>query len=250
MILKDRIVLITGAGRGIGASTADKCGAEGAIVYVSDVDEDNAEKKVAEIEEAGGIARQLQIDVTDYQAVKSAIAQVGSEEGRLDALINVAGWDQVEPFLDSQPETWDKVIAINLYGVIHTCHAALPLMAETGTGRIVNVASDAGRVGSKGEAVYSAAKGGVIALGKTLAREFARIGITVNTVCPGPTETPLVVEALEGNPKLLEALKKSIPMGRMGQPQDLANAIAFMASDEAAFITGQTLSVSGGLTMI
>lgn len=250
MILKDRIVLITGAGRGIGASTADKCGAEGAIVYVSDVDEDNAEKKAAEIEEAGGIARQLQIDVTDYQAVKSAIAQVGSEEGRLDALINVAGWDQVEPFLDSQPETWDKVIAINLYGVIHTCHAALPLMAEAGTGRIVNVASDAGRVGSKGEAVYSAAKGGVIALGKTLAREFARIGITVNTVCPGPTETPLVVEALEGNPKLLEALKKSIPMGRMGQPQDLANAIAFMASDEAAFITGQTLSVSGGLTMI
>lgn len=250
MILKDRIVLITGAGRGIGASTADKCGAEGAIVYVSDVDEENAEKKAAEIEEAGGIARHLQIDVTDYQAVKSAIAQIGSEEGRLDVLINVAGWDQVEPFLDSRPDTWEKVIAINLYGVIHTCHAALPLMAEAGTGRIVNVASDAGRVGSKGEAVYSAAKGGVIALGKTLAREFARNGITVNTVCPGPTETPLVVEALEGNPKLLEALKKSIPMGRMGQPQDLANAIAFMASDEAAFITGQTLSVSGGLTMI
>lgn len=250
MILKDQVVLITGAGRGIGAATADRCGAEGAIVYVSDVNRENAEKKAAEIQEAGGVARQLQIDVTDYQAVTSAIAQIGDEEGRLDVLINVAGWDRVEPFLDSQPDTWDKVIAINLYGVIHTCHAALPLMVEAGAGRIVNVASDAGRVGSKGEAVYSAAKGGVIALSKTLAREFARSGITVNAVCPGPTETPLVVEALEGNPRLLEALKKSIPMGRMGQPQDLANAIAFMASNEAAFITGQTLSVSGGLTMI
>jgi len=189
------------------------------------------------------------VDVTDYAAVQRAFAFVRERLGPVDILVNAAGWDTPERFVDSEPATWERLLAINLRGVIHTVHAALPAMQERRYGRIISLGSDAGRVGSSGEAVYSAAKGGVIAFTKTIARETARHGITVNCVCPGPTDTPLLARFTEANPRLVEALQRAIPMGRLGQPADVAPAVAFLASDGAAFITGQTLSISGGLTM-
>ena len=161
-------------------------------------------------------------------------------------MVNNAGWDKIEPFMESTEDTWDKVIAINLKGTINFCRAVLPIMISQKCGRIINIASDAGRVGSSGEAVYSAAKGGVIAFSKTLAREMARYKININCVAPGPTDTTLFAEIAAGNPKIAEALVKTIPFRRLAQPDDLANAVLFMASDEAAYITGQTLSVNGG----
>ena len=165
-------------------------------------------------------------------------------------LVNNAGWDKIEPFVKSQEETWDRVIAINLRGPIRCARAVLDSMIERRSGKIVSIGSDAGRVGSSGEAVYSAAKAGVIGFGRTLAREVARYGINVNVVCPGPTNTPLLQETIGGNEKLMASLKQAIPLGRTGEPDDLASAVAFLSSDDAGFITGQTLSVSGGLSMI
>ncbi len=164
-------------------------------------------------------------------------------------LVNNAGWDKVEPFVKSEEATWDKVIAINLKGPIACVRAVLDPMIERRSGKIVSISSDAGRVGSSGEAVYAGAKAGIIGFSKTLAREVARYGINVNVVCPGPTNTPLFREISGGNEKLAVALKQAIPLGRLGEPEDLAGAVVFLASDDAAFITGQTLSVSGGLTM-
>lgn len=250
MRLEGKIALVTGAGRGIGEAIAMKCAAEGATVHVADIDASTAATTAKQIEANGGMARPLTLDVTDYDATRTAVEAIVAQDGRIDVLINNAGWDQLEPFVQSQPATWHKVIAINYLGVVHTCHAAVPHMIRHGGGRIVNIGSDAGRVGSKGEAVYSGAKGGVIAFSKTLAREVARDGVAVNVVCPGPTETPLVIEGMADNPKLIQALERAIPLGRMGKPEEVANAVAFIASDEAAFITGQTLSVSGGLTMV
>jgi 2-hydroxycyclohexanecarboxyl-CoA dehydrogenase len=169
--------------------------------------------------------------------------------GRLDVLVNNAGWDRPGPFATSEPQTWDRVVAINFMGVVNCCHAALQPMLKQQRGSIVSIASDAGRVGSKGEAVYSGAKGGVIALTKALAREVARQHIRLNAVSPGPTQTPLIAEAFGDNPKLVEAVTRGIPMGRMAEPDEIASAVAFLVSDDARFITGQTLSVSGGLTM-
>jgi 2-hydroxycyclohexanecarboxyl-CoA dehydrogenase len=189
------------------------------------------------------------VDVTDYGAVQRAFGFVREQLGPVEVLVNAAGWDTPERFVDSEPAMWERLLAINLRGAIHTIHAALPSMQERRYGRIVSLGSDAGRVGSSGEAVYSAAKGGVIAFTKTIARETARQGITVNCVCPGPTDTPLLARFTEANPRLVEALQRAIPMGRLGQPRDVAPAVAFLVSDGAAYITGQTLSVSGGLTM-
>ena len=168
--------------------------------------------------------------------------------GPIDVLVNNAGWDRIEPFVDSQPETWDRVLAINLRGPIAVTRAVLDPMIERGRGRIVSIASDAGRVGSTGEAVYSGAKAGIMGFSRTLAREVARFGINVNTVCPGPTNTPLLQAEAEHNPKLA-GLARAIPFGRPAEPAEIAAAVAFLASDDAAFITGQALSVSGGLTM-
>ncbi|AXV06649.1 3-oxoacyl-[acyl-carrier protein] reductase [Euzebya pacifica] len=218
-------------------------------MYAADMDEATAKQTAKHILADGLKAKAVTLDVTDLEAVKDAIATVAEAEGGLDVLVNNAGWDQLEPFVRSEPATWQKVIAINYLGVIHTTHSALPGMLERGSGRIVNVGSDAGRVGSKGEAVYSGAKGAVIAFSKTVAREVARDGVGVNVVCPGPTETPLVMEQVADNERLLKALERSIPLGRMGRPEEVAHAVAFLASEEAGFITGQTLSVSGGLTM-
>jgi 2-hydroxycyclohexanecarboxyl-CoA dehydrogenase len=242
--LDNRIAIVTGAGQGIGAAIATKLAAEGATVVATDINEETAKATAAAI---GHGAVGILTDVADRESVGAMVDRVVSELGRVDVLVNNAGWDKAEPFVDSQPSDWDRIIAINLYGQLNTCHKVLPLMAAQGYGRVVNIGSDSGRVGSSGEAVYSAAKGGVIAFTKTIAREMARAGVTANCVSPGPTDTALFASI--GGDKLRDALTRAIPLRRLGQPSDLANAVAFLASDEAAFITGQTVSVSGGLTM-
>jgi 2-hydroxycyclohexanecarboxyl-CoA dehydrogenase len=244
--LDDKIAIVTGAAQGIGRAIADKLAAEGATVVVTDLDEAAAQAAAAAI---GAGAVGLAADVTDRAAVEAMVRSVHERFGRIDVLVNNAGWDKAAPFVESDPDDWDRVIRINLYGVLNTCRAVLPIMAAQGSGAVVNIGSDAGRVGSSGEAVYSAAKGGVIAFTKSAAREMARSQVRVNCVCPGPTDTPLFASMGGDNPRLREALIKAIPFRRLAQPSDLANAVAFYASDEASFITGQTISVSGGLTM-
>jgi 2-hydroxycyclohexanecarboxyl-CoA dehydrogenase len=244
--LDAKVTIVTGAGRGIGRGIVEKLAAEGAKVVVSDVDEESARETAGAI---GGESVGLRADVTSKESVEAMVEEVVDRFGRVDVLVNNAGWDKVEPFLKSNESDWERVIAINLYGTLHCCKAVLPVMVEQEYGKVVNIGSDAGRVGSSGEAVYSAAKGGIIAFTKTLAREMARYKINVNCICPGPADTPLFAEIGEENPKLKEALQKAIPFRRLALPQDLANAVTFLASDEAGYITGQTLSVSGGLTM-
>jgi 2-hydroxycyclohexanecarboxyl-CoA dehydrogenase len=243
--LKDRVALVTGAGRGIGRAIAERLAAEGAKVAALDVDEASAKDAGAKI---GGVG--LRMDVTDGASVRAAVAEAEQRLGPVHVLVNNAGWDKAEPFVKSAEETWDKVLAINLKGPIRVTRAVLDGMISRGAGRIVSISSDAGRVGSSGEAVYSAAKAGVIGFSKTLARELARYHINVNVVCPGPTNTQLLRDVAPQNPKLIEALKRAVPFGRIGEPEEIAAAVAFLASDDAAFITGQTLSVSGGLTMV
>ncbi|MBV2182255.1 2-hydroxycyclohexanecarboxyl-CoA dehydrogenase [Castellaniella sp. MT123] len=250
--LSGKTVIVTGGGGGIGGAASRRFAEEGAKVAVFDMNLDAAQKVADAIREAGGTARAYRCDITNRADVDAAVAAAGAELGSIDVLVNNAGWDIFKPFVKTIPAEWDKLIAINLTGALHMLHAVLPGMAERKSGRIVNVASDAARGGSSGEAVYSACKGGLVALSKTLAREHARQGITVNVVCPGPTDTALLAGVAEGarDPaKLLEAFRSAIPLGRLGQPDDLASAIAFFGSDDAGFITGQVISVSGGLTM-
>ena len=249
---EDKTVIVTGGGGGIGGATCKRFAREGAKVAVFDLNLEAADKVAAGIVAAGGIATAYRCDITDRASVDVALAATEAELGPVDVLVNNAGWDVFKPFTKTVPAEWDKLIAINLIGALHMHHAVLPGMAERRYGRIVNVASDAARGGSSGEAVYAACKGGLVALSKTLAREHARQGITVNVVCPGPTDTALLAGVAEGarDPaKLMEAFRSAIPLGRLGQPDDLAGAIAFFGSDDAAFITGQVVSVSGGLTM-
>jgi 2-hydroxycyclohexanecarboxyl-CoA dehydrogenase len=245
MGLEGKIAIVTGAGQGIGRGIATKLAAEGATVVVTDINEDTAKETAATI---GGVG--IRTDVTSRESVEAMVEQVMRQFGRIDVLVNNAGWDKSGPFVDSDPADWDRIIAINLYGVLHTSKAVLPIMAAQGAGSVVNLASDAGRVGSSGEAVYSAAKGGIIAFTKTIARETARHRLNVNCVCPGPSDTPLFQEVAAGNPKLAESLKRVIPFGRLGTAEDIAPAVVFLVSDESGFVTGQTLSVSGGLTML
>jgi 2-hydroxycyclohexanecarboxyl-CoA dehydrogenase len=244
--LAGKVAFVTGAGRGIGRAIALRLASEGAKVAVTDLDELTAR---ATAEEIGAGALGIRVDVTDPQSVRAGVEQAERLLGPIDVPVNNAGWDKVEPFLDSTEETWEIVIAINLNGPLNCIKAVLPGMVQRGRGRIISISSDAGRVGSSGEAVYSAAKAGLIGFSKSLAREMARHQITVNVVCPGPTNTALFQEVSTSNPKLTEALIRAIPMRRLGEPGDAAGAVAFLASDDAQFITGQTLSVSGGLTM-
>ena len=228
--LKGKTAIVTGGAAGIGAAVVQRFRDEGTRVIVFDLKGDPA------------------IDITDYAAVKKAVDNAGP----VDILVNNAGWDMFKPFLKTDPAFWQKIISINLLGAMNLLHCVLPSMAERGRGKVVTVASDAGRVGSSGEAPYSACKGGLIALTKTLAREMASKNIQLNVVCPGLTETNMLEQFMQGagNPeKLREAYRRAIPIGRLGKPEDLPGAILFFASDDADFITGQVLSVSGGLTM-
>jgi 2-hydroxycyclohexanecarboxyl-CoA dehydrogenase len=246
--LAGKTVIVTGGGGGIGGATCRRFAEEGANVAVFDIDLAAATRVADQIVAAGGRATPVACDITDHTAVTAAIAS----HDRVDILVNNAGWDVFRLFKDSTPAEWRKLIAINLVGPLNMTHAALPRMMAQGGGRIVNIASDAARVGSSGEAVYAACKAGIVGFSKTLAREHARHNITVNVVCPGATHTALFEGYKQGagNPeKLEEAFRRSIPMGRIGEPEDLPGAILFFASDDAAFITGQVLSVSGGLTM-
>jgi 2-hydroxycyclohexanecarboxyl-CoA dehydrogenase len=238
-----RVALVTGGSRGIGRAIAEALADDGCVVAVGDVRE-------AEAVGAGGLA--LGLDVTDAGSVAAAVETVVAALGPIDVLVNNAGWDEYHPFLETEEPFWDRVIDINFKGCLRMTRAVVPAMVERGEGRVVNISSDAGRVGSSLEAVYSGAKGGVIAFTKTLAREVARRGVTANTVCPGPTETPLLAEmagADERGAKVIDAMKRAVPMKRLGTPEEVAAAVAFLCSEEASFITGQTLSVSGGLTM-
>lgn len=243
--LEHKVVLVTGAGRGMGRSIVERLAEEGARVAVTDIDEKSALETAAVLQGAAG----FRLDITDAGEVARRVEEIVATLGAVDALVNNAGWDRAMPFLETDEDFWERVIDINLRGPIRMTKAVLPQMVERQQGRIVNISSDAGRVGSTGESVYSACKAGIIGFGKTVAREVARHGITVNAICPGPTDTALLAEFAQGNEKLIEALKKAIPMRRLGQPEDIAGAVAFMLSDDAGFITGQTLSVSGGLTM-
>ena len=247
-----KTVIVTGGGGGIGGATCRRFASEGAQVAVFDLNLEAAEKVAADIRATGGRATAFACNITDRAQVDAAVAAVEAQLGPIAVLVNNAGWDVFKPFVKTVPAEWAKLIDINLTGALHMLHAVLPGMAARQYGRIVNVASDAARGGSSGEAVYAACKGGLVALSKTLAREHARQGITVNVVCPGPTDTALLAGVAEGarDPaKLIEAFRSAIPLGRLGQGEDLASAIAFFGSDDAGFVTGQVLSVSGGLTM-
>ena len=250
--LKDKVVIVTGGAGGIGAAICRRFAEAGSQVAVFDINKAAAETVAAEIRDAGGKAAAFAVDLTSQESVVAAVNAAEAALGPTDVLVNNAGWDQAGPFLKTDKALWEKIVAVNLYGALYMHHAVLPGMSARGRGRVVNVASDAARVGSSGEAVYAFCKGGLVAFSKTMARELARKQINVNVVCPGPTDTALFRDfAGEGEKgeKLKDALTKAIPFGRLGQPEDLAGIVAFLSSDEAAFITGQIISASGGLTM-
>jgi 2-hydroxycyclohexanecarboxyl-CoA dehydrogenase len=251
--LKGKVVVVTGGAGGIGSATSLRFAEEGARVVVADIGADAAARVVAAIRDAGGEATALVVDLTDYEATAAAVAGVEADFGPVDVLVNNAGWDLFVPFLKSEPDFWSKIIDINLRSVLNITRPVVASMVARGTGgRVVSIGSDAGRVGSSGEAVYAACKAGVVAFSKTLAREHARHGITFNVVCPGVTETAMLenfMEAAGDKEKLRTAFTRAVPLGRLGKPEDLPGAILFLASDDAAFITGQVISVSGGLTM-
>jgi 2-hydroxycyclohexanecarboxyl-CoA dehydrogenase len=247
--LSGRRALLTGGASGIGRATAIRLAEEGCQVGILDIDEAGAAATAAG---CPGGAWFKPTDITDRANVEAAVAAFENDVGPVDFLANIAGWDLVRDFLDTDVALWDKIVAINLYGPLHLHHVVLPGMVERGFGRVVNVSSDAGRVGSSGEAVYSACKGGIIAFTKTMAREMARKGVSLNVLCPGPTDTPLLDAVKAGSPhggKIIEAMARAVPMKRIAQPGDYPGTIAFLLSDDASYITGQTISVSGGLTM-
>ena len=250
--LNGKTVSVTGGGGGIGRAVCRRFAEEGSRVAVLDRDADAAQSTAGLITEADGKARAYAADITDYAAIVETIAAIEADLGVPTVLVNNAGFDRFMPFLKTEPQMWQQLIAINLTGALNMHHVVLPKMLEAGGGKVVNIASDAARVGSSGEAVYAACKAGLVGLSKTLARELATKNITLNVVCPGPTDTALLksVAATSSNPeKLLEAFRIAVPMRRLGQPEDYPGIICMLASDDANFITGQVISVSGGLTM-
>jgi 2-hydroxycyclohexanecarboxyl-CoA dehydrogenase len=249
--LANKVAIVTGGGQGIGRALSLRLAQEGCKVAIFDLSED-AGAETARLAGAGSV-RTFVVDVGDGDAVTTAVAQVEAELGPIWALVNNAGWDKPTPFLKTDKTLWDKIIRINLYGPLNTHRAVAPLLVERGGGRIVNIASDAARVGTSDEAVYSACKGGLIAFTKSIARELARKNVLLNAVCPGPTNTPMMASVLgEGEQavKWKDAMVRGIPLKRMGEPEDYAGIVAFLLSDDAAFMTGQTISVSGGMNMI
>lgn len=244
------VAVVTGGAGAMGSAVGRRLADVGHRVVVVDLEASAAEEAAAHLPGVGH--RGVGVDVADTEAVAAALGTVADEVGPVDVLINVAGWDRFVPFVDTTPEFWDRVIGINYRGTLNTVHAVLPGMIERQRGRIVSVASDAARVGSSLESIYAGAKGAVISFSKSVAREVAKHGITVNVVCPGPTDTPMIrgmADELGSGERFIDALTKAVPMRRLATPDDVAPAIVFLASDDAGFITGQTLSVSGGLTM-
>jgi 2-hydroxycyclohexanecarboxyl-CoA dehydrogenase len=246
---QDRVAIVTGGAQGIGEAIARKLAAESAKVAILDIQHEKAQAVAGDISSSGGRVVGVKMDITDSRDVWRAVQDVEAMFGKVDVLINNAGWDKAGPFVELGEEIWDRVIAVNLRGPMTVTRAVLDGMIARSYGRIVNIASDAGRVGSSGESVYSACKGGIVAFTKTLARELVRSNVLVNCVSPGPTDTPFLAGVAADNPRLAEALERAIPMRRLGRPEEVANAVVFLASDAASYITGQTLSVSGGLTM-
>jgi 2-hydroxycyclohexanecarboxyl-CoA dehydrogenase len=247
--LTGKVAIVTGAAQGIGRAIAQRLADEGAKVALADIQLDSAEQAAAEIRRGGAAAIAVALDVTKLDEAIAVADRVESELGPIDILVNNAGWDVVLPFVESTPDLCDKVIAINFRGMLNCCKAVAPRMQSRGAGKIVSISSDAGRVGSSGEAVYAGCKAAIIGFSKTLARELAANHINVNVVCPGPTDTALLKNAMAGREKVLESMARGIPFRRLGQPADLAGAVAFFASSDSDFVTGQVLSVSGGLTM-
>ena len=247
-----RVALVTGGGRGIGAAIATGLAQDGLKVVIADMRRAEAEETAAAINRNGGEAHAFEVDVTDSAAVTGVVETVTHDVGPVDVLVNNAGWDDLMPFLATDEAFWDRVLDINFKGTLRLTHAVLPGMVERKWGRVVSIGSDAGRVGSSMESVYSGAKGGIIAFTKTVAREVARAGVTLNVVCPGPTDTPMMAETTakaEDAEAVLKGMTRAIPMRRLGTPDEVAAAVRFFADGSAGFITGQTLSVSGGLTM-
>ena len=251
--MSNRVAFVTGGAQGIGQGIATSLGTNGFKVAIADLNLAAAEETAKSIVDAGGTAIAVEINVTDTASIATAVAKVEAELGPIEIAVNNAGWDDFMLFTDTNEEFWDKILDINFKGALRVSQAVLPGMTERKWGRVINIGSDAGRVGSSLEAVYSGAKGGIIAFTKTLAREVAGAGITVNTVCPGPTDTPALRKfadnAGQDAEKVIGGMTRAVPMRRLGQPSDIGAAVSFFASDEASYVTGQTLSVSGGLTM-
>lgn len=243
---------MTGGAGGIGQAIVRALAADGKEVAIADLNLDAATQLARELSAQGATAMPVEIDVTDSASVAKALASVNTDLGAVSVLVNNAGWDALKPFVETDEVFWQKVIDINFTGALRLAHATLPAMVKQRWGRLVNIASDAARVGSSGESVYAGAKGALVSFTKSVAREVARSGVTANAVCPGPTDTPLLTALAEGAPdaaKVVAALERAVPMKRLGRGEDVAAAVSFLASEETGYITGQTLSVSGGLTM-
>jgi 2-hydroxycyclohexanecarboxyl-CoA dehydrogenase len=247
-----RVALVTGGARGIGAAIARGLAEDGMATIIADIRIEQALENAERIVGGGARALAVEMDVRSPESVAAGIEQARAEFGQVDVLVNVAGWDELKPFIDTDEEFWQEVIEVNFKGGLRLTKALLPSMIERGWGRIVNISSDAGRVGSSLESVYAGAKGAIISFTKTVARETARTGVTANIVCPGPTNTEMLQDVAAAHPdaeRVLERLARAVPMKRLGKPEDIAAAVRFFASEQASYITGQTLSVSGGLTM-
>ena len=247
-----RVALVSGGARGIGAAIARRLAADGMPTVITDIRHEAAQANAASINDAGGRAVAIGMDIRSPESVADGVAAAREAFGEIDVLVNVAGWDELKPFVESDEEFWQEVLEVNFKGGLRLTRALLPTMIERRWGRVINISSDAGRVGSSLESVYAGAKGAIISFTKTIARETARMGVTANVVCPGPTDTEMLQDVAAAHPdaeKVLERLARAVPMKRLGRPEDVAAAVRFFAGEDTGYITGQTLSVSGGLTM-